>query len=261
MSQPSANYIDKVVRWTYGQVDLARMNMPLAGQFRARLALECYMLWQQNKTSNIRRMVQNIAARDYAMLMQNASLGSEEAQAMVKALGITRNEETGAVSARRETEIANDIYVVNQLVGRLSVAKNHIQRAMYEDNIEWLIGFARKTGNVTAMREAQRNLEKINNDFKDETNPADALKPGAERNITGDISIIKPDRKNYSEEELRAFAKKVGAKFEDVQEMIENENGVYVSADGDDALDDDEEQTDAEPIADTAPDDYDPFKR
>lgn len=256
MSQPSQNYIDKVVRWTYGQVDLARMNIPLAGQFRARLALECYMLWQQNKTSNIRRMVQNIAARDYAMLMQNATLGSEEAQAMVKALGITRNE-AGVVSARRETEIANDIYVVNQLVGRLSVAKNHIQRAMYEDNIEWLIGFARKTGNVTAMREAQRNLEKINNDFKDEQNPADALKPGAERNITGDISIIKPDRTNYTEEELKAFAKKIGAKFEDVQEMIQNEDGVYVSAEGDDAPDDEEQEM----PADDMPDDYDPFKR
>lgn len=258
MSQPSQNYIDKVVRWTYGQVDLARMNIPLAGQFRARLALECYMLWQQNKTSNIRRMVQNIAARDYAMLMQNATLGSEEAQAMVKALGITRNE-AGVVSARRETEIANDIYVVNQLVGRLSVAKNHIQRAMYEDNIEWLIGFARKTGNVTAMREAQRNLEKINNDFKDEQNPADAMKPGAERNITGDISIIKPDRTNYTEDELRAFAKKIGAKFEDVQEMIQNEDGVYVSAEGDDAPDDEEQEQ--EMPADDMPDDYDPFKR
>lgn len=256
MSQPSQNYIDKVVRWTYGQVDLARMNIPLAGQFRARLALECYMLWQQNKTSNIRRMVQNIAARDYAMLMQNATLGSEEAQAMVKALGITQND-AGVVSARRETEIANDIYVVNQLVGRLSVAKNHIQRAMYEDNIEWLIGFARKTGNVTAMREAQRNLEKINNDFKDEQNPADALKPGAERNITGDISIIKPDRTNYTEEELKAFAKKIGAKFEDVQEMIQNEDGVYVSAEGDDAPDDEEQEM----PADDMPDDYDPFKR
>jgi hypothetical protein len=258
MSQPSQNYIDKVVRWTYGQVDLARMNIPLAGQFRARLALECYMLWQQNKTSNIRRMVQNIAARDYAMLMQNATLGSEEAQAMVKALGITQNE-AGVVSARRETEIANDIYVVNQLVGRLSVAKNHIQRAMYEDNIEWLIGFARKTGNVTAMREAQRNLEKINNDFKDEQNPADAMKPGAERNITGDISIIKPDRTNYTDEELKAFAKKIGAKFEDVQEMIQNEDGVYVSAEGDDAPDDEEQEQ--EMPADDMPDDYDPFKR
>ena len=163
------------------------------------------------------------------------------------------------VSARRETEIANDIYVVNQLVGRLSVAKNHIQRAMYEDNIEWLIGFARKTGNVTAMREAQRNLEKINNDFKDEQNPADAMKPGAERNITGDISIIKPDRTNYTDEELKAFAKKIGAKFEDVQEMIQNEDGVYVSAEGDDAPDDEEQEQ--EMPADDMPDDYDPFKR
>ena len=233
MSQPSKGYIDKVVSWTYGQVDLTRIHMPLTGQFRARLALEVYMLWQQNKTSNVRRMVQNIAARDYQTLITNAELGNEDAQAMVAALGI-RRDERGVVCARKETEIANDIYVVNQLVGRLAVSKNHIQRAMYEDNIEWLIQFGRKTGNVTAMREAQRNLEKINNDFKDEQNPADVLKPGAERNITGDVSIIKPDRQNYTDEEMRAFAKKIGAKLEDIQEFIENEDGVFVPAEDED---------------------------
>ena len=259
MSQPSRNYIDKVVRWTYGQVDLARMNMPLPGQFRARLALECYMLWQQNKSGNIRRMVINIAARDYATLMANAELGNTEAKEMVKALGI-RRDDRGVVSARRETEVANDIYVVNQLVGRLAVAKNHIQRAMYEDNIEWLIQFGKKTGNVTAMREAQRNLEKINNDFKEDANPADAMKPGVERNITGDISIIKPDRTNYTEEELRQFAKKIGAKFEDVQEFVDGEDGFMVPADSND--DDDEEETaDAAEIPTDEPDTYDPCAR
>lgn len=258
MSQPSPNYIEKVLRWTYGKANLARMNMPLPGQFRARLALECYMLWQQNKSGNIRRMVINIAARDYNTLMTNAELGNTEAQEMVKALGIRRNEQ-GVVSARRETEVANDIYVVNQLVGRLAVAKNHIQRAMYEDNIEWLIQFGKKTGNVTAMREAQRNLEKINNDFKEDANPADAMKPGVERNITGDISIIKPDRTNYTKEELRAFAKKIGAKFEDVQEFIEGEDGYMVPA---------EENSDEKETADEMevqptdePDTYDPFAR
>lgn len=260
MSQPSQNYIDKVVRWTYGQVDLARMNMPLPGQFRARLALECYMLWQQNKSSNVRRMVINIAARDYNTLMTNAELGNTEAQEMVKALGIRRNEQ-GVVSARRETEVANDIYVVNQLVGRLAVAKNHIQRAMYEDNIEWLIQFGRKTGNVTAMREAQRNLEKINNDFKDEQNPADALKPGVERNITSDISIIKPDRTCYTPEELRAFAKKIGAKFEDVQEFIENEDGTMVPANENDSDEEEEKEQAYEPEQTDEPDTYDPFAR
>ena len=260
MSQPSANYIEKVMRWTYGQIDLARINMPLPGQFRARLCLECYMLWQTNKTVNIRRIVKNIAARDYSTLLANAELGNTEAQAMVEALGIRRDPETQAVSIRKETEIASDIYTVNQLVGRLSVAKNHIQRAMYEDNIEWLIQFGRKTGNVTAMREAQRNLEKINNDFKDETNPADALKPGVERNITGDISIIKPDRQNYTDEELRKFAKQVGASVEDVTEMIENEDGIFVSADevdDENGPDEDEETV----IDEEETMDNDPFKR
>lgn len=264
MSQPSPGYIEKVVNWTYGKIDLARIHMPLPGQFRARLALECYMLWQQNKTSNIRRMVINIAARDYQTLMTNASLGNEDAKAMVEALGIRKNED-GTISARKETEISNDIYVVNQLVGHLATSKNHIQRAMYEDNIEWLIQFGRKTGNVTAMREAQRNLEKINNDFKDEQNPADALKPGVERNITGDISIIKSDRKNYTEEEKRKFAKQIGVKPEDVQEFIENEDGVYVPSDEND---EEETSTDAVPVGSqagpvptTEPDTYDPFNQ
>ena len=262
MSQPSKGYIDKVVSWTYGQLNLSQIHMPLPGQFRTRLALECYMLWQQNKTSNVRRMVQNIAARDYQTLMTNAELGNEEAQAMVAALGIRRDDK-GTVSARKETEIANDIYVVNQLVGRLAVSKNHIQRAMYEDNIEWLIQFGRKTGNVTAMREAQRNLEKINNDFKDEQNPADALKPGVERNITNDISIIKPNRQNYTEEEMKAFAKKIGAKLEDVQEFIEGEDGVFVPADEDD----DSLSPDPSPVREGSsvptdePDTYDPFNQ
>ena len=261
MSQPSDRYIQKVVDWTYGRINLARINMSLPGQFRARLALECYMLWLQNKTSNVRRMVKSIAARDYQTLMANAELGNEDAQAMVAALGI-RRDDNGVVNFRKETEIANDIYVVNQLVGRLAVSKNNIQRAMYEDNIEWLIQFGRKTGNVTAMREAQRNLEKINNDFKDETNPADVLKPGAERNIVGDISIIKSNRKNYTEEEMKDFAKKVGAKLEDVQEFIEGEDGVFVAADSDE----EEEVPAAVPVASPAgptptdePDTYDPF--
>lgn len=258
MSQPSPNYIDKVVRWTYGQVDLARMNMPLPGQFRARLALECYMLWQQNKSSNIRRMVINIAARDYNTLMTNAELGNEEARAMVSALGIRRNEQ-GVVSARRETEIANDVFTINALVGRLAVAKNHIQRAMYEDNIEWLIQFGKKTGNVTAMREAQRNLEKINNDFKEDANPADALKPGVERNVTSDISIIKPDRQNYTDDELRAFAKKIGVKFEDVQEFVDGEDGIMVPADENDSDEEEEQEQEYAPEPTDEPDTYDPF--
>ena len=102
--------------------------------------------------------------------------------------------------------------------------------SVYQSNIRWLSKFGQQTGNVSAIREAQRGLEKTNNDWKDDANPADALKPGVERNITGDISVIKPDRTNYTDEELRAFAKKIGAKMEDVQEFVEGQDGVYVAA-------------------------------
>lgn len=253
MSQPSPKYIDKIVAWTKGggEVDLSRMHIPLPGQFRARLALECYQLWIENKTISIRKIVKNIAARDYTTLMQNAELGNQNAQEMVSALGIRRDAATGTVVLRKENEITNDIYVVNQLVGHLAEAKNHIQRAMYEDNIEWLIQFGRKTGNITAMREAQRNLEKINNDFKDEQNPADALKPGVDRHIYGDISIIKPDRKNYTEKELRDFAKKIGANVEDITEMFENEEGVYVEQS--DSDDDEPSEAQAQPPSENVP--------
>ena len=92
---------------------------------------------------------------------------------------------------------------------------------------------------------------------------ADALKPGLERNITGDVSIIKPDRQNYTDEEMKAFAKKIGAKLEDVQEFIEGEDGVYVPAEEDD----DSLSPDPSPVREGSavptnePDTYDPFNQ
>ena len=145
MSQPTQNYIDKVVRWAYGQIDLQKMNMRPDQRFRARLALECYHKFMENTAVPVRQMVKRIAARDYALLVKNAALGIEDAQEMVATLGITQDPQTGVVSTRSETNIANDIYVINQLCSRLNVSKQHIQKAMYEDNITWLMGRTRKS--------------------------------------------------------------------------------------------------------------------
>ena len=135
------------------------------------------------------------------------------------------------------------------------MSQNHLDKLLYQANTRWLSKFGQQTGNVSAIREAQRNLETINNNWKEDANPADALKPGVERNITGDISIIKPDRTCYTPEELRNFAKRIGAKFEDVQEFIENEDGTMVPAD-------DDEPEEEQPQEESMPtDDYDPFAR
>lgn len=267
MSQPSQGYIDKITRWAQGGIELGRLNLRPDQRFRALLVMNAYRLMIENPTASPRKVVQNLAARDYALILSNAEMGSEQDKETVEALGIRRDPKTGAITPRRDTEIANDIYCVNLLVGRLNVSQNHLDKLLYQSNIRWLSKFGQQTGNVSAIREAQRGLEKTNNDWNDDANPADALKPGVERNITGDISVIKPDRTNYTDEELRAFAKKIGAKMEDVQEFVEGQDGVYVAAGDDDEDDDGDDGIAAygtKPDADapgTVADDYDPFAR
>lgn len=226
MSQPTQNYIDKVVRWAYGQIDLQKMNMRPDQRFRARLALECYHKFMENPAVPVRQMVKRIAARDYALLVQNAAMGIADAQEMVADLGITQNPETGVISTRSETNIANDIFVVNQLCARLNVSKQHIQKAMYEDNITWLMGFGRKTGNVSAIKEAQRNLEKINNDFKGDDDPQEQM-PNTQINITGDVSVVKEGRQSLSDDERQRLMRKYGLTEKEYAQELEEINGVW----------------------------------
>ena len=273
MSLPSPNYIDKVVRWANGGVQLERVNFSPAQRFRALLCMEVYRKWIESPTTSIREMVKRLAARDYALFLHQAELGMEDAKEIVEGVGIRRDKD-GKIIARKENEIVSDIYTVNQLCGQLSVSQNHLDKVLYMANTRWLSHFGQTTGNVSAIKEAQRNLEKINNDFKDGQNPADALKPGAERNVTNDISIIKPDRKNIDSEEMRKFAKQIGAKWEDVQEYYEDQNGDMVPVKDEEedgqsrqswgqAPGSDDHQ---EPVPKTAeptdePDTYDPFNQ
>ena len=230
MSQPTQNYIDKVVRWAYGQIDLQKMNMRPDQRFRARLALECYHKFMENTAVPVRQMVKRIAARDYALLVKNAAMGIADAQEMVAALGITQDPTTGVVSTRSETNIANDIYVINQLCSRLNVSKQHIQKAMYEDNITWLMGFGRKTGNVSAIKEAQRNLEKINNDFRGDEDPQEQM-PNTQINITGDVSVVKEGRQSLSDEERKRLMRKYGLTEKEYAQELEEINGVWQAPD------------------------------
>lgn len=230
MSQPTQNYIDKVVRWAYGQIDLQKMNMRPDQRFRARLALECYHKFMENTAVPVRQMVKRIAARDYALLVKNAAMGIADAQEMVAALGITQDPQTGVVSTRSETNIANDIYVINQLCSRLNVSKQHIQKAMYEDNITWLMGFGRKTGNVSAIKEAQRNLEKINNDFRGDEDPQEQM-PNTQINITGDVSVVKEGRQSLSDEERKRLMRKYGLTEKEYAQELEEINGVWQAPD------------------------------
>lgn len=226
MSQPSTAYVGKVVSWATSGVELAKIIPNMEQQFRARLCLECYKLFSENTAVPIRKLVKNIAARDYRMLVEQARLGNEESKAMVQALGITQDPETGAITVRSETNISNDIWVVNQLLARLNVSKKYIHKAMFEDNISWMMNYGRKTGTWQAVKQANQDLAKINNDFKDDDDPQEQM-PNTDINITGDVSIIKAGRQSMSDEEREKLKKKYGLTEKELAQEMEEINGIW----------------------------------
>ena len=225
MSQLSQGFVDKVVRWSTSGVELDKMHMSLDQKFRARLCLECYRLFTENPAVPVRTIVKNIAQRDYRMLTENARLGNQEAVEMMQALGISVNPDTGAISVRSETNLSNDIWLVNQLVGRLNVSKKHIHKAMYEANISWMMQFGQKTGTWQAVKQANQDLAKINNDFKDDDDPQEQM-PNTNINITGDVSIVK-GHESLTDEQRLALRKKYGLTEKELTQELEEINGVW----------------------------------
>ena len=232
MSQLSPTYCTKVERWILGGVPLEKMNMRPDQMFRAHLVTEAYEHWIGSPHIEPRKMLKNFAARKYQFLLRCAREGSEEAREMVEALHITEQ------SVRSENEISNDVSLLNFLTGRLSTSKKNIHRAMFESNIEWMQNFGRKTGTWQAVKQANQDLAKINNDFKDDDDPQEQM-PSTNINITGDVSIIKSDRKTMSDEEREQLRKKYGMTIAEEREMREAVEAEYVELhdDEDDAPD------------------------
>lgn len=226
MSQLSAGYVNKVMAWTTSGLPIEKLHMTLEQKFRAQMCLECYRVFMNNSGTPIRTIVKNIAARDYKQMMDYADKGNEAAIEMVAALGIRRDPDTGAISLRSETNISNDIWLVNQLLGRLNTSKKHIHMAMVEANVEWLSEFGRQTGTWQAVKEANQEMFKLHNDFKDDDDPQEQM-PNTNINITGDVSVVKSDRQSLSDEEREKLKKKFGLTEKELVTELEEINGVW----------------------------------
>lgn len=226
MSQLSSGYVDKVVSWTTSGLPIEKMHMSLDQKFRAQMCLECYRVFMNNSGTPIRTIVKNVAARDYKQMMDLADMGNDAAREMVQALGIRRDPETGAISLRSETNISNDIWLVNQLLARLNTSKKYIHMAMVEANVEWLSEYGRQTGTWQAVKEANQEMFKLHNDFKDDDDPQEQM-PNTNINITGDVGVVKEGRESMSPEEREALRKKYGLTDKELAVQMEEINGVW----------------------------------
>ena len=227
MSLPSKEYLSRIEKWLLGGLTLERMNMTLVQKFRARLAYEAYQVWMQNKQIRPADLMRRLAARDYDELLYQAAQGNEDAQLYVGALRIRKDE------PRTVSEISNDVYVFNWLVGRFSTSESHINRAKYQDAADWLLRTGMQMGGkegISAVDKGAEKLRVLENNFQEQENAADSM-AGMDMQITGDVSVIKSDRVNYTEEEKKRLAAKYHLTPTEVRDMIQNEDGIYEAVD------------------------------
>ncbi len=220
MSKPSQNYLDKVERWILGGIDVAKMVMSPEQRFRAAMAYEAYQIWLQDKQIRPTDIMRRLANREYPTLLAKADAGDAMAQEYVKALHIKPG------VPRTITEISNDVAVFNHLVGKFDVPTENIERAKVQDASDWLIREGMKSGDARAVKSGADIKMQLHGNFQEKQNAEDQL-PSTEINITGDVSVIKRDKVNYSDEDKRKLARKYGLTVKEFVEMEEASDGTW----------------------------------
>lgn len=227
MSQPSPTYIRRIEQWLMSEVSLSSMNMSLTQKFRARIVYEAYNVWLTNKQIRPNDLIRRISAREYRIMLQRAKEGNAEAQQYVEALNIRPG------VPRSMSEVSNDVYVLNWMVGRFSTSTSNIEKAKVIDASDWLISEGKNMGDRQAVRDGAKMKMELNHNFDERQNPAESM-PSTDINITGDVTIIDSRRANLSDEQRKKLEKQFGLSTKEVQELREQEDGSYAVVDDDD---------------------------
>lgn len=222
MSGLTQNTLARIDKWLNYGTSIEAAFPKLEQRYRMQLCSEFYMRWQQNK--NIKPLVtcRNIARRDYNLFFNQAAQGNKDAQAMVLALKITLDDE-GNICPRSVTELNNDVLVCNHLIRFFQTDESPRHKAMYLNGAEWLIQTGMLTNNDRAVNNGMQSLAKVYNNFDEERDATDEMPDMSRIAITQDVSIVKRDRINYTDEEKQRMARKYGLTTKDLQEIEDEE--------------------------------------
>jgi hypothetical protein len=76
------------------------------------------------------------------------------------------------------------------------------------------------------VKQANQDLAKINNDFKDDDDPQEQM-PNTNINITGDVGVVKEGRESLTDEEREKLRRKYGLTDKELAVQMEEINGVW----------------------------------
>ena len=241
MSKPSEKYFDKVERWLLGGISIEKMVMSPDQRFRAMLAYEVYQRWLQDKQLRASDVLRNIAAREYPILLRRAAEGDAKAQEYVDAMNVRPG------IPRTPTEISNDLALFNHIIGRFEVPMDNIERAKVQDASDWLIREGMKMGDPRSVKSGADLKMDLYNGFK-EKDDAEEQMPDSDIVLTHDVSVVKRDRVNYTDEERKKLARRYGLTDKQVIDMIQNSDGTWEIPDEEGDKEPDKDVFDEDPL-------------
>ena len=221
MSQITRGTLARIDRWLSCGTSIEMAFPKLEQRYRMQLCGEFYKRWQQNNDIDPRTTCRNIARRDYELFFNQAAQGNPEAQAMVLALHITLDDE-GNIRPRTVTEINNDITVCNHLIRFFMTDESPRHKAMYLSSAEWLIRTGKQQNNDRAVDKGMQALANVYGNFQEEKDATDEMPDMSRISITQDVSIVKRDRVNYTDEYKAKMARKYGLTAKDMQDIEED---------------------------------------
>lgn len=222
MSGLTENTLSRIDKWLSQGMSIESMFPRLEQRYRMQICSEFYKRWVQNTDIDPRTVCRNIARRDYETYLNQAAQGNKDAQAYVLALKITIDEE-GNIRPRTITELNNDVMVCNHLIRFFQTDESPRHKAMFLGSAEWLIRTGKQQNNDRAVAKGMEALAKVYKDFDEERDATDEMPDMSRIAITQDVSIVKRDRVNYTEEEKLRMARKYGLTTKDLQEIEEDE--------------------------------------
>lgn len=221
MSKITENTLKRIDKWLHFNTSLESAFPNLEQRYRMQVCSEFYKRWLQNKDIDPRTVCRNIARRDYELFFKQAAQGNKEAQEMILALRITLDDE-GNIRPRTVTELNNDVAVCNHLIRFFMTDESPRHKAMYLSSAEWLIRTGKQQNNDRAVSKGMKALGKVYKDFDEEHDATDEMPDMSRIAITQDVSIVKRDRVNYTDEYKAKMARKYGLTTKDLRDIEED---------------------------------------
>lgn len=221
MSQVTEKTLQRIDKWLTVGTSMESAFPKPDQRYRMQLCSEFYKRWVQNKDIDPRTTCRNIARRDYELFFNQAAQGNKDAQEMIQALRITLDDE-GNIRPRSVVELNNDVAVCNHIIRFFMTDESPRHKAMFLGSAEWLIRTGKQQNNDRAVAKGMEALAKVYKDFDEEKDATDEMPDMSRIAITQDVSIVKRDRINYTDEYKAKMARKYGLTAKDMQDIAED---------------------------------------